>query len=56
MKLTIQTNEKGRLEVLDENGKPLENIGKIELYVTSNNKVSAAVEFKDVQLKLRVSS
>lgn len=56
MKLTIQTNEKGKLEVVDDTGKPLDNIGKVEIFITTTNKVSAFIEFKDVQLKLKVSS
>lgn len=56
MEILIQTNEKGKLEVVDKDGKVLDNIGKVEIFVTSTNRVSALIEFKDVQLKLRVSS
>ncbi len=57
MKVIIQTNEKGKLEVIDETtGKSLENVGKVEIFITSTNKVTASIEFKDVQLKLKVSS
>lgn len=57
MKIMIQTNDKGKVEVIDEStGNTLDNVGKVEIFITSTNKVSALVEFKDVQLKLRVSS
>ncbi len=55
-KIRLETNQHGKLRVYDDDtGEDITNsTGRVDIYVTSRNTVSALIEFKDVNLKVKV--
>jgi hypothetical protein len=58
MKILMETNKQGRLIITnEETGEDITNqVGRIDIYINSQKHVSATLELRDVQLKLKVSS
>ena len=52
MKILIKTNPEGKIEVFNRDTKKKLNVGRVDIYVTSRGKVSAAIQFKDVELDI----
>jgi len=53
MKILIKTNQQGKVEVIGENGKIIENIDKIDIYVNTFRRASAVIHIKDVELDMK---
>ncbi len=51
-KILIKTNKQGRVEVYDEDGRPLTNISRVSIYVNYVGKVEAEISFKNVELEI----
>jgi hypothetical protein len=54
MKILIKTNPQGKIEIFDQDGGRLTNIGRVDIYVNSHGKPSAIITFKDVELDIEV--
>ena len=55
MKMLIQTVN-GKVRVFDSNtGLPIEDIGRIDIYVNSQGKASAVIEFRNVILDIEAT-
>ena len=55
MKILIQTNSQGKLEVVNrDTGEIVEGIKRIRIYTNAYNRPSATIEFKDTDIKLRL--
>ena len=53
MKILIKTNQQEKVEVIGENGKIIENIDKIDIYVNTFRRASAVIHIKDVELDMK---
>ena len=53
MKILVQTNQEGRVEVVNrDTGKVIDNIKRIDVYINYRGVPTVNIEFKDVELKL----
>lgn len=58
MKILIETTPTGKLKITNtDTGEDITNqVGRIDIYINSQKHVSATLELRDVQLKLKVTS
>lgn len=58
MRLILETNQQGKLRIINEDtGEDItSSVGRVDIWVNTQKKVTANIEFRDVELKLRVES